>query len=104
VVGFYSDPGAELWDFLRERGDAALKAHYALWARCYEATDADPHKSGMRDVPQFCSDLGDTKQKAGGFKTRDKQHAMRLLDALTTAELAVEARVGKKVNRLRGPI
>jgi hypothetical protein len=95
VVGFYSDHGAELWDFLRERGDAALKAHYALWARCYEATDADPHKSG-HDVPQFCSDLGYAKQKAGGFKTRDKQHAMRLLDALTTAELAVEARVGKR--------
>jgi hypothetical protein len=29
---------------------------------------------------------------------------MRLLDALTTAELAVEARVGKKVNRLHGPV
>jgi len=58
----------------------------------------------MRDVPQFCSDLGHAKQKAGGFKRRDKQHAMRLLDALTTAELAVEARVGKKVNRLRGLI
>jgi len=38
------------------------------------------------------------------FKARDKQHAMRLLDALTTAELAVEARVGKKVNRLHGLI
>jgi len=95
VVGFYSDPGAELWDFLRERGDAAPKAHYALWARCYEATDADPHKWVMRDMPQFCSDLGYAKQKAGGFKTRDKQKAMRLVDALTTAELAVETRVGK---------
>jgi len=104
VVGFYSDPGAELWDFLRERGDAALEAHYALWARCYGATDAEPHKCVMRDVPQFCSDLGHAKQKAGGFKRRDKQHAMRLLDALTTAELTVEARVGKKVNRPHGPI
>jgi hypothetical protein len=67
-----------------------------LWARCSEATDADPHKCVIRDVPQFCSDFGDAKQRAGGFKRRDKQHAMRLLEALTTAELAVEARVGKR--------
>jgi len=32
VVGFYSDPGAELWDFLRERGDAALKPHCVVGA------------------------------------------------------------------------
>jgi hypothetical protein len=32
VVGFYSDPRARLWDFLRERGDAALKPHGAVGA------------------------------------------------------------------------
>jgi hypothetical protein len=101
VVGFYRDPGPELWDFLHASGDAAIKAHYALWARCYEETDADPHRWVTLDVSQFCSDLGYAKQKAGGYKTRDKQHAMRVLDALTTAELAVAVRPGK---RLRGPI
>ena len=104
LVGFYREPEAELWDFLRDRGEAAIKAHYALWARCYEETGGDPHKWVTMSVPQFCADLGYAHQKAGGYKTRDKQHAMRLLEALTTAELAVEARVGRKVRQITGPI
>jgi hypothetical protein len=104
VVGFIRDPGEELWKFLRDNGDLAIKAHYALWARAYEQTDADPHKWVKQDVAQFCSDLGYTKQKAGGYKSRDKHQAMRLLDALTTTELAVETRLGGNVIRLRGSI
>ena len=54
-------------------------------------------------MAQFCSNLGDAKQQADRCKRRHKQHAMGLLDAHTTAELTVEARVGKKVDRLHGP-
>jgi hypothetical protein len=104
LVGFHREPEAELWDFLRDRGEAAIKAHYALWARCYEETGGAPNKWVTMSVPQFCADLGYARQKAGGYKTRDKQHAMRLLEALTTAELAVEVRVGRKVRQITGPI
>ncbi|HVS41313.1 MAG TPA: hypothetical protein VMU20_03505 [Candidatus Dormibacteraeota bacterium] len=102
-VGFRTKPG-ELWDFLMSRGESAIKAHYALWARCYEATGGDPGKYVALSVPQFCDDLGYLKHCKGGHRPESKREAVRLLEVLTTAEIAVIWRVGRKERRLRGPL
>jgi hypothetical protein len=102
-VGFRTNPG-ELWDFLMSRGESAIKAHYALWARCYEATGGDPGKYVALSVPQFCDDLGYHKHCKGGHRPERKREALRLLEVLTTAEIAVIWRVGRKERRLRGPL
>ena len=106
TIGFRTDPGQTLWDFLRTRGEAAIKAHYALWARCYETTGGEAGKYIVLDIPQFCEDLGYTKHHKGGFRREHKQEAVRILHALTTAELSVEFTAGSngKVRRLRGPL
>ena len=104
VIGFRRDPGQELWAFLEARGESAIKAHYALWARCYEATGADPDKYVHISVPQFCDDLGYARHHKGGFRREHKLEAMKLLEALTTAELSVTWQVGTKERRLKGAI
>lgn len=107
LCGFPKDPGAEVWDFLMGRGEAAIKAHYALWARLYEQTGAAPGQWGRMNINQFCSDLGYKPHPRGGFKRERKQEAMRLLEVLTSVEIAVRFRVaGKKpqIREISGPL
>lgn len=104
-IGFRASE--ELWRVLKDKGAAAIKAHYALSAFCYHRTGGDGNEYVLVDVPEFCDALGYKRQKAGGFKTRDKQRAMEVLTGLTTAELSVEYAIPRrpgKVGRVRGRI
>jgi hypothetical protein len=107
LFGLKEDPGEAIWQFLLKRGEAAIKAHYALWARIYEQTGGEPGKWAVINLNQFCADLGFTKHKKGGYKREQRQEAVRLLEALTALELVVYfTPPGKKARqrRLRGPL
>jgi hypothetical protein len=102
LCGFAADPGEEIWTLLLSRGEAVIKAHYALWARLYEQTGGQPGQHAVMNINQFCADLGYKPHHKGGFKRERKQEAMRLLEALTSVEIAVRFRViGSKTGRIR---
>ena len=106
-MGFRTDPGEAIWEFLLQRGEAAIKAHYALWTRLYQQTGGEPGRYAVMDIRQFCDDLGYKKHHKGGFRREQKQDAMRLLEALTTVEIAAEYTPnGEKTatRRLRGEL
>jgi hypothetical protein len=90
LMGFRTDPGEVIWQSLLTRGEAAIKAHYALWARLYEQTGGEPGEYAVINVNQFCDDLGYKKHHKGGHRRETKQEAMRLLETLTTIEIVVE--------------
>ena len=104
------DKAASLWEFLQRGGPAMVKAHYALWARYYEQV---PDGLALQDVivniNDFCRDLGYAKHK-GAYKAEQKRQAMRLLNALTSTEMAATYQVPSqqkgqtKTRRLKGTI
>lgn len=105
LVGFRTDPGEGLWEWLRTRGEAAIKLHYVFWARCFEATGGDPNEYFTIDVAQLCEDLGYKRHHKGGFRLRDKQEAMLLVETFTAAELGVVFKLPNgKSGRLHGRI
>lgn len=106
-IGFRADPGEAIWRFLRGRGEGAIKAHYALWTRLYEQTGGTPGQWATMDLNQFCADLGYQKHHQGGFRREHRQEAMRLLELLTTVEIAVSFMPpgkGAALRRLRGTL
>lgn len=105
--GFRTDPGETVWKFLLSHGEAAIKAHYALHARCYQQTGGEPGQQVQVSIVQFCRDLGYKEHHKGGYKRERKVEARRLLEVLTSVEIAVEfTPKGKnaKTRRLRGPL
>jgi len=106
-IGFRADPGEAIWRFLVGRGEGTIKAHYALWTRLYEQTGGAPGQWATMDLNQFCADLGYTRHHKGGFRREHRQEAMRLLEALTTVEIAVSFMPpgkGAALRRLRGTL
>jgi hypothetical protein len=106
-IGLRDDPGEEIWSFLQRRGEALIKAHYALWARWYEQTDGKPGQWAITSLHQFCADLGYSKHRNGGFRAEQKQEAASLLDVLTAVEVeATFSPAGKAAGsrRLDGPL
>jgi hypothetical protein len=103
LVGFTKDPGETVWQMLRERGALAVKAQYALWARAFAQTDAEPNKFITISVPHFCDDLGFRKKKRAHTRA-SKQAAMEVLELLTSLELVMEFQRQGKTIQLRGPL
>lgn len=75
-----------LWDCLCQRGAAAVKMHYVLWARWYDRPDKQ-NPWLFLNIPQVCQDAGYTRHHKGGFKQRDKHAVWQVLDALTAVEV-----------------
>jgi hypothetical protein len=104
AVGFPRDPGEAIWKLLQNNGALAVKAQYALWARAYAETGADPERFVMMSIPDFCDDLGYSRNK-GSHKLTNKRAAMEVLELLTSIELdAIYQPAGKAARRFRGPI
>lgn len=105
--GFKADPGEATWKFLLAHGEAAIKAHFALHARCFLETDGVPGRWAHMNISQFCQDLGYKKHPKGGFDKARKQEAIKLLEVLTSAEIVVHFTPSGKnqpERRLRGPL
>jgi hypothetical protein len=105
------DKAESLWEFLKKSGAATVKAHYALWARYYEqAPDGLALQYVFVNINDFCRDLNYAKAKNGGYKADQKRQAMRLLEALTTTEMAATYQMPQlksghtRTKRLKGTI
>lgn len=104
AIGLTKNPGEVIWKMLQSNGALAVKAQYALWARAYKETDADPHKLIVLSVSQFCTDLG-FKKKKGAHERSNKHKAIEVLELLTSLELsAIYQNPRGKVVHLHGPL
>lgn len=92
---------ADLWAFLVKGGVRMVKAHYALWARWFEA-DPEPGQPVTISINQFCADIGYDRHKHGGFDPRTKREAARILDALAALELLATFLHKGEEYRIRG--
>jgi hypothetical protein len=88
LVGYDADTCESVFRFFQEKSALAVKAHFALWARAYRETKADPDKLIEMTISQFCDDLGFTKKKRA-HTLENKQRALQILETLTSAELIV---------------
>jgi hypothetical protein len=88
AIGFTETPGEAVWKMLQRNGALAVKAQYALWARAYEETEAQPNKFITLSIPQFCDDLGFKRKKRAHTK-ESKQAAMKVLKLLTSLEVVM---------------
>jgi hypothetical protein len=104
AIGFTQNPGEAIWRMLQRNGALAVKAQYALWARAYAETDADPQKFIIMSISQFCDDLG-FKKKKGAHERFNKHKAVEVLDLLTSLELSAIYQTPKyKIVHLSGPL
>jgi hypothetical protein len=104
AIGFTENPGEAIWRMLQRNGALAVKAQYALWARAYAETGADPQKFIIMSISQFCDDLG-FKKKKGAHERVNKHKAVEVLDLLTSLELsAVYQTPRHKIVHLSGPL
>lgn len=104
AIGFTENPGEAIWRMLQRNGALAVKAQYALWARAYAETRADPQKLIIMSISQFCDDLG-FKKKKGAHERVNKHKAVEVLDLLTSLELSAVYQTPKhKIVHLSGPL
>jgi hypothetical protein len=104
VIGFKQQPEDRVWDILKKNSALAVKAQYALWARAYAETDAEPSVYISLTISQFCDDLG-FKRKKEMHKLRNKQAAIAALELLTSLELVCVFQPPRgRTQRIRGPI
>ncbi len=104
LVGYNVGIGESVFRFFQEKSALAVKAHFALWARADVETKANPEKLIKMSISQFCDDLG-FKKKQRTHTIENKQRAMQVLEALTSAELIVLWQDPKgKVHRTKGNI
>lgn len=104
AVGFTQNPGEAIWKMLQRNGALAVKAQYALWARAYAETGADPQTFITLSISQFCDDLG-FKKKKGAHERFNKHKAVEVLDLLTSLELSAIYQTPKyKIVHLSGPL
>lgn len=104
VGGFREELGDALWDTLQNRGELAIRAQFALWARVFQETNAETGKFVRMTINQFCDDIGFSRNK-GAHKRENKQSAIKILQLLTSFEVSIMWKnpAGKLV-RVRGPI
>ncbi|MCA1628056.1 MAG: hypothetical protein LC742_08850, partial [Acidobacteria bacterium] len=104
AIGFSQNPGEAIWSLLQRNGALAVKAQYALWARAYRETDAEPNRFIMLSIPQFCDDVGFRRKKRA--HTRDsKQAAIDVLKLLASLELVVLWQTPQgKTRRVHSPL
>src|SRR5262249_30233508 len=89
---------------LEENNALLIKVHYALWARAYAETDADPDRPFRVSLSQLCDDLGYARLRNGAHRPGCKRQAQRIVELLAALRLDVEshAPTGRRT-RLSGP-
>jgi hypothetical protein len=104
AIGFSQNPGEAIWSMLQRNGALAVKAQYALWARAYRETDAEPNKFITLPIPQFCDDVG-FKRKKRAHARESKQAAVDVLKLLTSLELVALWQTPQgKTQRVHSPL
>lgn len=82
-----------------------IKLQFALWARAFAETDADPARPAVVTLSQLCDDLGYHRQQNGSHRPEHKRQVAEWVALLTSIELNAEyeAPDGQRV-RLTGPL
>lgn len=105
TIGFRRDLPPRLAELLDRGAPLLLKAHYALWARAFAETDADPRTPVVVSLSRFCDDLGYARLANGAHRPAVKRQAAALLELLSLLELAIEFRAPDgRLRRLEGPV
>lgn len=104
-IGFRSEPDARERTILDEHRAQLLKLQFALWARAFAETDANPSRPTLVTLPQLCDDLGYRRQQNGSHRPEHKRQVAEWVELLTSleAEAEYEAPDGRRV-RLTGPV
>jgi hypothetical protein len=104
-LGFRSEPDARERTVLDEHHAQLLKLQFALWARAFAETDADPSQPTCVTLPQLCDDLGYRRQQNGSHRPEHKRQVAEWVELLTSLEVEAEyeAPDGRRA-RLTGPV
>jgi hypothetical protein len=104
VIGFTRQPPEAVWDTLQRNGPLAVKAQYALWARAYRETGAEPGRFIPLPISGFCDDIGFKRHK-GTHRPENKRQGMQVLELMASLYAAIHFLTPKgKAHRLRGDI
>jgi hypothetical protein len=104
LVSYNTGLGESVFKFFQEKSPLAVKAHFALWARAHRETKAEPGKLVKMTISQFCDDLGFQKKKRAHTR-ENKQHALQILETLTSAEMILLWQdPQKKLHRTKGNV
>ncbi len=104
LVSYNTGLGESVFRFFQEKSALAVKAHFALWARAHRETKAEPGKLVKMTISQFCDDLGFQKKKRAHTR-ENKQHALQILETLTSAEMILLWQdPQKKLRRTKGNV
>jgi hypothetical protein len=104
AIGFRARQGKHIERLLQKNGALLIKAQYALWARAYAETDAEPGVYIALSISQFCDDIG-MPRKHGVHQPQNKRTAIEVLEYLTSMELVCVYQPPKgPPQRIRGPM
>lgn len=92
-------------ELLSEQRAQLIKLQFALWARAFAETDADPSRPAVVTLSQLCEDLGYRRLQNGAHRPEHKRQVAEWVELLTAIELEGEycAPDGRRVN-LHGPL
>lgn len=90
---------------LDEYRSQLTKLQFALWARAFAETDAEPERPVVVTLSQLCDDLGYRRLQNGAHRPELKRQVAALLALLTAVEVDAEYRAPDgRTARLRGPL
>ena len=92
-------------ELLNEHRAQLIKLQFALWARAFAETNADPSRPTVVMLSQLCEDLGYRRLQNGTHRPEHKRQVAEWINLLTSIELDAEycAPDGRRV-RLTGPL
>lgn len=104
-LGFRLPPTDQKLELLNGNRAQLIKLQFALWARAFAETDADPGRPAVVTLSQLCDDLGYHRQQNGSHRPEHKRQVAEWVALLTSIELDAEyeAPDGQRV-RLTGPL
>jgi hypothetical protein len=104
-LGFRLLPTDRERQLLDEYRSQLIKLQFALWARAFAETDADPERPVVVTLAQLCDDLGYRRLQNGAHRPEHKRQVAALLELLTAVEVDAEYRAPDgRTAHLRGPL
>lgn len=104
-LGFRLPPTDRERRLLDEYRSQLIKLQFALWARAFAETDAEPERPVIVTLSQLCDDLGYRRLQNGAHRPEHKRQVAELLALLTTVELDAEYLTPDgRTTYLRGPL
>lgn len=104
-LGFRLPPTDRERELLNGHRAQLIKLQFALWARAFAETDAEPARPAVVTLSQLCDDLGYHRQQNGSHRPEHKRQVAEWVALLTSIELEAEyeAPDGQRVH-LTGPL